>query len=991
MVSLLVTGAFFVGSWVIGSELEFNRDVRPILSENCFFCHGPDKADQKGGLRLDTEEGARAAIVPGDADASELVFRIEHEDPDELMPPPKSSRRLSAEEKETLRRWIEQGARWQNHWAFEPVQNPFEDDTGRSQIDGENHPIDRFVGRRLEEMGMEFSEEASKETLLRRVTLDLTGVPPTIDELDAFLADRSPDAYEQVVNRLLKSPRYAERMTWQWLEASRYADTDGYQNDGPRDMWRWRDWVLQAYSANMPFDQFTIEQLAGDLLPDATLEQKIATGFNRNHRYNSEAGLVLEEFLLENAVDRVDTTSTVWMGMTMACARCHDHKYDPLSIKEYYQLISFFDAVPESGRAIKFGNSEPWIKAPTPEQKKKLANLQLAVSRAESALAGFDEKIEALLASIDGDAFAGKPVISRGLDHRFGDDEVIRPDGTQPVTVRKEGVEGLICNGRFSITFQMTPDQVESGAVLSNEKAATTRQGIFVEFHEGHLRFAIVSRWIAGVAMLETVEKLAEGQTYEVALTNDGTQRVSGMRIYIDGEEAKTREIHNTNSNKGGRKQGGPMMVGGSRHLGNWRGEVRDLRFYTTRTLEPGEVSLIANPTLRQKSLEYGGFGEEVTSAWKNLWDAKEASLAYEDSIQTAMVMLEGEKMEPTRIRVRGEYHNKGEAVESAVPAVFPPLPEGAPRNRLGLAHWLVSGEHPLTARVTVNRYWQLLFGAGLVKTAEDFGAQGDLPTHPELLDWLAHHFVESGWDVKGLLKTIVMSRTYRQSSVVTSELRERDPDNQWLARAPRMKLPGNVLRDQALFASGLLVEEMGGPSVKPYQPANLWREASNARYTQDKGDALYRRSLYTYWKRTLAPPSMAVLDTADREWCAVKPKSTNTPLQALTLLNETVFFEAARKLGERMLQEGGDSVESRIEFAFRKVLGRSPGEREVAILTSGWDRYLAECENDPEKASQLQTIGESKMKPGLDPVTLGAATALANVILNLEEASVRE
>ncbi|MEM1293865.1 MAG: DUF1553 domain-containing protein [Verrucomicrobiota bacterium] len=967
-------------------EIFFNRDVRPILSDNCFFCHGPDKETREGGLRLDTEEGALDAIVRGDPDASELIYRVLHGDDYELMPPPKSSRTLSEAEKQTLVKWVSQGAKWQEHWAFEPPLIVAVED------DEEGNAIDHFVGKRLKEQGFQFSPQASKETQIRRVTIDLTGLPPTIEEVDAFLEDDSLDAYEKVVDRLLKSPRYAERMTWQWLEAARYADTDGYQNDGPRDMWRWRDWVLSAYQQNMPFDQFTIEQLAGDLLPNATLEQQIATGFNRNHRYNSESGLVLEEFLLENAVDRVDTTSTVWMGVTMACARCHDHKYDPFSQKEYYQMISFFDAVPESGRAVKIGNSEPWIKAPTADQQSKLVALDDKVNSAKAKLKTYNAVIAEQMAaagSLMPESFP--PVPSIGLDHRFGHEAPIVADGSKPVTVSKKPIEGLIGNGRFSMSFEMTPGLVDRGVVLSNEINGTTRKGIFVDFRNGHLRLALVQRWIAGVTMHQTLQKFAPGKSYHIALTNDGTMRASGVKIYVDGQPAATKVIHNTHSNTSSRNHGSAMLVGGSKHHPSWTGEVRDLRFYTTRTLESTEVAMLFKPTLRQLMLESGKFGPKVTTAWKNVHQAKIQHQKFNDSIQSTMVMIEGEKTTPTILRVRGEYHNHGDSVDSGVPEVFPGMPDSYPKNRLGFARWLVSGEHPLTARVAVNRYWQMLFGTGLVKTAEDFGTQGALPSHPELLDWLATHFIENDWDVAATLKTIVMSKTYRQSSRLTPELRQKDPENRWLARAPRLKLPGNVLRDQALHSSGLLVEKMGGASVKPYQPANLWREASNFTYKQDKGDALYRRSLYTYWKRTLSPPSMAVLDTADREWCSVKPKRTNTPLQALTLMNETAFFESARKLGERILTEGGDTIEGRVEFAFRAVLSRSPNEREAEILANGWYNYLAECEKDPVLTKSMQRVGESKTNAETDPVQLGAATALANVILNLEEATVRE
>ncbi|MFT5467206.1 MAG: hypothetical protein ACI8UO_002310, partial [Verrucomicrobiales bacterium] len=489
------------------AEVEFNRDIRPILSDNCFKCHGPDSASRKADLRLDREEDARDAIDPGNPKGSELIARVFHDDPDEVMPPPDSNLKLSASQQQLLRDWIAQGAKWEAHWALIP---PARED-GRK--------LDDFIEAELTEAGLKLSKPADLPTLIRRVTLDLTGLPPTPAEVDAFLENPN---YEALVDRLLRSPRYAERMTWQWLEAARFADTDGYQNDGPRDMWRWRDWVIEAYAENKPYDDFTIEQLAGDLLPDATLDDRIATGFNRNHRYNSEAGLVLEEFLLENAVDRVDTTSTVWMGLTMGCARCHDHKFDPITQKEYYQLIAFFDNVPESGRAIKFGNSEPWIPAPTPDQASELAKLDAEVEQAREALTEAKNEISK--------AMTGWAPAS--------ENEQLLEDGLTRLPEPKK-VEGLVCNERFSIAFRMTPEQVDSGAVLSNETADTTRKGMLVEFVDGRLRFYIISRWISGVAAIETERKFAPGETVHVMLTNDGSQRVGGMRIFVDGEPAE--------------------------------------------------------------------------------------------------------------------------------------------------------------------------------------------------------------------------------------------------------------------------------------------------------------------------------------------------------------------------------------------------------------------------------------------------------------------
>ena len=1017
-----------VGCSILGAAepLTYNRDIRPILSDNCFSCHGPAK--QKAGLRLDVREVATQpvesgsiAIVPGKPDASEAMHRIFAKDEDDQMPPADSGHTLTATQKEVLRRWVAEGAAYQRHWAFEPIrQSP---STGKS--------IDSFVRQRLKQVGLKPSPAASAETQLRRVSLDLTGLPPTLGETTGFLADakkRGLDAaYEAVVDRLLQSPRYGERMAWQWLEAARYADTDGYQNDGPREMWRWRDWVIDAFNRNMPFDQFTIEQLAGDLLPNPTHEQLIATAFNRNNRYNSEEGIPIDEFLLENAVDRVDTTSTIWMGLTAGCARCHDHKYDPISQKEYYQLVDYFNDVAESGRARKEGNSEPWIKTPTNEQRTKLAAFESKVKQAHAALKKAEPEIRLAQRKWEKDYTPKAPVLRNGLDFHFAFDAPderttakqtgaeLNPgvEGTA-ATLTGEGyfelekIPGLIGNGRFSVAFWLKPDQVDTGPILSNEAAGTGRNGILVEMVKGRLRWNINTRWISGVSTIETARTLTPAEWVHVTLTNDGTQRAAGMKIYLNGEEQGVEVIRNTNSNVAKREQGTAMRIGYSKHVGYWKGQVDDLRFYTTRTLSAGEAVLLAiretpevigrlsetertpaqRQLIRMAFLEQGGTHCSLLEAVQR---AKQALVAYEDRLPTTMIMRDLPEGRPSFVRVRGVYDALGERVQPGVPKIFPPLSGGVKNDRLAFARWLVSPEHPLTARVTVNRHWQLLFGRGFVNTPEDFGSQGELPTHPELLDWLAAEFMASGWDMKALMKRMVMSATYRQSSTLTPRLQQKDPDNLWLARAPRLRLPGNVLRDQALLVSGLLREQQGGPSVFPYQPAGLWEEASNAKYTVGKGADLYRRSLYTYWKRTLAPPSMALLDTSDREYCSVKPKHTNTPLQALTLMNETTFVEAARKLAERMLTEGGDTDSARIEFAFRFVATRAPTPAEVQVLVTALADYRREFEANPAAAPASLKVGASPAAKDLPPVELAATAALANVLLNLDEVTTRE
>jgi len=1032
-------------------EIDFSRDILPILSDKCFKCHGPDENTREADLRLDTREGlfderyGVASFVPGKPDQSEAIRRSAADDEDERMPPADAGLDLTMEEIKLLQTWVEQGAKWQQHWSLVPVTRPALPKV--SDVAWCRNGIDHFVLSRLDREGLKPATEASKETLIRRVTLDLTGLPPTPAEVDAFLADESPGAYERVVDRLLRSKRYGEHMALMWLDAARYADTDGYQNDGPRSMWRWRDWVIDAYNDNLPFDRFTIEQLAGDLLPNATLENKIATAFNRNHRYNSEAGLVLEEFLLENAVDRVDTTSTVWMGLTMGCARCHDHKYDPFSQTEYYRLIAYFDNVSESGRAVKFGNSEPWVVAPTEEQQKKLADLDRKVEEAAKAIEEATSEIDAAIENCNKSTVAvvesnptrerGKQptedpsltrrvtIVGRGLAHHFpldGDDDRVKIEKGKPVfcegvfgnaaTVGGQGqftlgtVGDVHCQKRSSIAFWLRPEDVSKGVILSRQTKNTRRPGLAVRLRDGHLQYYIITRWVAGVGAVETRPKLEPEAWVHVCLTNDGSQSARGMKIYLNGQPAATRTLHNTNSNTGGTPNNAVLRIGGGVHGSNFAGQVDELRIYN-RTLFDDEIALLAAPEtvtgiLALESKQRSQPQRELLRAWmlensrtpefKRLGDAhfsaRAARQKYWDSLPTTMVMEELNPPRPTTVRIRGVYHNHGEKVDPDVPAAFPGMPAEYPRNRLGFARWLVSGEHPLTARVALNRYWQKYFGVGLVKTSEDFGVQGERPNHPKLLDWLAAEFVESGWDVKAMQKLIVTSATYRQSWQASKQLVRRDPENRLLARGPRMRLPAHTIRDQALFVSGLLVERLGGPSVSPYQPANLWKEMSNMTYRQSKGDDLYRRSLYTIWKRTIVPPSMAVLDAADRENCWVKPKRTNTPLQALTLLNETAFVEAARHLGQRMMFEGDDQP---VRFAFRLVTARQPKPAELELLRSAREEYLSEFRSKPEEARKLIAIGASKPPQKTDPVELAANTVLANVLLNLDEVITKE
>lgn len=1036
---------------IADEQISFNRDVRPILSDKCFHCHGPDAAERQADLRLDQEDSAKqdregyAAIVPHDPNRSEVIRRILTDDSDLQMPPADSGRSLTQKQKQTLIEWVRQGAAWEQHWAFVSPARPNPPTTQNTDWPG--NEIDHFVLHRMQEHGLQPSPPADRAKWLRRVTFDLTGLPPTIEELDDYLNDRSTEADERVVDRLLASPRYGEHMAAMWLDAARYADTDGYQNDGPRTMYRWRDWVIDAYNANMPFDQFTIEQLAGDLLPDATLSQKIATGFNRNHRYNSEAGLVLEEFLLENAVDRVDTTATVWMGLTAGCARCHDHKYDPISQQEYYQMIAFFDRNAEAGRAIKFGNSEPWVIAPTEAQQRQLETIDQRLAMLQTELVERRAKVAEILRTNSAavrtladhsPSHSQAAVVRRGLQHHFPFEdkqaEGIAVEAGQPVlrtgltgqaaTVGGNGILSLgkkgdvQCHKRSSISFWLKTDGAKDGVILSRQEKSTRRPGFAVELKNGRLQFYIITRWVAGVGAIEATQAIPVGKWVHVALTNDGTQRAKGQQIWINGQLADSQILMNTNSNTGGTSAKGLLRVGGGVVGPKFAGQVDDLRFYD-RTLFANEIETLAVPStiadLLQTPFEQQAAAEQnkllnwiaETATLKDIPDQpspvkngiallQQSIAAFEDTRQrriklvdsfpTSMVMEDAPNPRPTTVRVRGVYNNHGEVVDPGTPEVLPPFPDSNEPARLRFAKWLVSGRHPLTARVTVNRYWQKYFGAGLVRSPNDFGLQGDLPTHPDLLDWLAVEFADSGWDVKQMQKLIVLSATYRQDSRFNAETK--DPQNHWLSRGPRRRLTARQLRDQALFVSGLLTSEIGGPSVSPYQPTGLWAEMSNMKYRQSKGKDLYRRGLYTIWKRTVAPPSLAVLDAADRETCTVRLKKTNTPLQALTLLNETTFVEAARHLAIRMRREGDDDP---VGYAFRLVTSRQPTDEERVLLNNARSDYEADFRSDPDRAAALLQVGESEAPADGDPIQLAADTLLCNVLLNLDESLTRE
>jgi hypothetical protein len=1010
--------------------VEFNRDIRPILAENCFPCHGPDPGKRKANLRLDTEDGAfadrngRRALVPGDLSRSALYRRVTAA-AEERMPPAKSGKRLTARQIDLLCRWIEQGAKWQKHWSLIPPSRPPLPAVREARW--ARNAIDSFILARLEAEGLAPSPEADRTTLIRRVTLDLTGLPPTPAEVGAFLADPSPDAYEKVVDRLLASPRYGERMAVRWLDGARYADTNGYQSDGERFMWRWRDWVINAFNSNMPFDRFTVEQLAGDLLPNPTLDQRIATGFNRNHRGNAEGGIIPEEYAVEYVVDRVETTATVWLGLTLGCARCHDHKFDPFTQKDFYRLFAFFNNVPERGKAIKFGNSPPMIQAPTPDQQRQLRDLDRHLADAEDRWAGMASAVAAAQAewektlhvtapvdwvpeeglvahfALDGEAAGqfrdGTPAYANG---RLG--QAASFDGRRYLDAGDVGNFGFY--DKFSCAAWVYPD--DGGTILSRMTDLPQADGYSVGLRDGRVQVHLVKRWLDDALRVETEERLPPRQWHHVAMVYDGSRVAAGIKVYLDGRPAKLRVLLDDLNQSFESKE--PLRIGaGGGPDARFRGLIDDVRVYhaalsaddaellaavdavdAIAALPPVERTPAQAHKLRAYFLERAA-PDGVRQAHQKVVRLRRQRAELVESFPTTMVMEELPRPRDAFVLVRGQYDKHGDRVTAGVPATLPTLPVGVPANRLGLARWLVDPANPLTARVAVNRYWQQYFGAGLVKTVEDFGSQGEWPSHPELLDYLATEFVRTGWDVKALQRLLVTSATYRQSSRVTPALLQRDPDNRLLARGPRFRLPAEMIRDQALAASGLLVERVGGPSVKPYQPAALWRELADVNYVQDHGPSLYRRSLYTFWKRTVAPPEMIAFDAAGRETCIVRETRTNTPLQALTLMNDVTFVEAARVLAQRVMTEGGATPEGRLTLAFHLATGRRPRRAELRVLVGDLQEQLAQYRQDPNAATKLLSVGEFARSDKLDVGELAAYTAVASLILNLDEAVTRE
>jgi hypothetical protein len=989
---------------VAQERIDFNFDVKPILSDRCYICHGPDAERREGELRLDTKSGAFAesqtgdvshVIKPGDALQSELLRRITSTDPDVMMPPPESNLSISKAETDKIKQWIQEGAEWKDHWSFIPVAA--EVPVPRSNSSWPKNAVDHFVVDALTG-GIIPSARAQKERLIRRVTFDLTGLPPTLDQIDAYLADTSEAAFEKVVDRLLTSEAYGERMTSEWLDVARYSDTYGYQQDRDRYVWPWRDWVIKAFNANMPYDKFVTEQVAGDLLPDATQDQILATTFNRLHPQKVEGGSVPEEFRVEYVADRAQTFSTAFLGLTMECARCHDHKYDPIRQKEYYQLYAFFNNIDEAGLYSYFTPSAvptPTLLMPSESEKKSISDLSAKIARVERAMVqrsgdGFEAwlrakpqvEVKGQIAHLDCEKQSGPNQVVPGKNGNAlkltGDDAV----GTM--------VGNFTRYQPFSVSLWMnTPDRKERAVIFHRSRAWTdaASRGYQLLLEDGKLSASLIHFWPGNAIRVRAMSAVAVGEWQHVTITYDGSSSAGGLQIFVNGKQIPTEVVRDSlyKNITGG---GGDNIAIGQRFRDNGfkNGLVDDFRVFD-RQLTAVEVRKLAGtleavpPSKDEWLAYYHDSTKEAAAARKELQELRKKRCELQDRTTEIMVMRELRQQRETFVLARGAYDAPAAKVQMNTPAVLPELSGNFPRNRLSLARWLFSNQHPLTARVVVNRYWQLLFGDGLVRTPEDFGNQGALPTHPQLLDWLARDFMDHGWDVKRLLKQIVMSATYQQDSKADSELLQLDPENRLLARFPSYRLPAEMLRDNALAVSGLLVNKVGGPPARPYEV-----EASFKPVKRDKGEGLYRRSLYTYWKRTGPAPAMMTLDAAKRDVCRVKRERTSSPLQAFVVLNGPQFVEAARALAQKMLQAHGDNDRQVIESLFRTLISRKPSADELAVLERLHEQQRTIFTNDPKRADAYLTSGDFVVAKGVEPVELAAMTIVANTLLSLDE-----
>lgn len=1045
--------------------IDFNQHVRPILSDRCYSCHGPDANTREADLRLDTEDGLFTSeletskyppVKAGKPGQSALYHRIASDDPEFLMPPPSANLTLEKREKAILEKWIEQGAEWKPHWAFIPPEKPTPPSVKNESWT--RNEIDQFTLRAMEAQRLAPAPPADKATLLRRLTMDLTGLPPTVDELDDFIRDTSPDAIEKVVDRLLASPHYGENMAVDWLDLARYADTHGYQADYYRPHWPWRDWVIDAFNSNMPYDTFVTWQLAGDLLPDATREQKLATGFNRNHAQNAEGGIIDEEYRVEYVADRTQTFGIAFLGMTLECARCHDHKFDPISQKEFYEIFSFFNNVSESGQ-ITWNTSDlpgPTMLLPDEEVKAKKATIEKLLAEKEMELDSVKKAeystFNSWLNSSDKQSINTQP--SQGLLAHFPLENVNKkriknkvPGGitgsiidpldgsiTQSDLKIVESVsgKGLTLSGDEALSFPTLgqfsrsdeysigmwvkiPRALESGVIFHSNKGSAlyTFKGYQLSVEKDQFDIRLAHDFPYNSIHLLSRDSVPRDQWIHIMLTYDGSSTAEGTRFYLNGE-LQSLEVHRDRLFKDiifhGKTPDDPVPIATHLKIGaRWRGkgftngQVDEIKVFN-RALTHLEVNQLAGGKIgssilqkntdelstEERELLFDFYLHRRSSHYrkvlKEVQGLKKEENEIIEFIPHVMVMEEMEKPRPSYLLHRGAYDQKGDEVFPGTPSQIKAFDATFPQNRLGLAQWLFHEENPLPARVAVNRFWQHYFGRGIVETSEDFGSQGALPSHPKLLDWLARSFMESGWDIKYMQKLIVMSATYQQSSVADSLSLVKDPDNVYLSRGPHARLSAENLRDLVLAASGLLHTRIGGPPVRPYQPEGLWDfNRMSGSYQQDTGENLYRRSLYTYWKRTIPPPSMQIFDAPTRAICVVRREETATPLQALVLMNDPQFVEAARVLAERIMKMPKGNARDKITYAIRLLTSQSPSEEQLALLLDQYESAMAYYTENPEKSSALVHVGAHDVDKSLDKVRLAAYATVCTTIINFE------
>lgn len=1030
-----LSGAVFAES---PTKVDFNFQVRPILADRCFTCHGPDERARKAKLRLDIRDQALAvrdpaagtrAVAPSQPDQSEMVRRIFSADPEEVMPPPASNLSLTPAEKDLLRRWIAEGAEYQQHWAFVPLKEPPVPAPPAS--DRPQNPIDAFAFERLQQEGLKPAPEATRETLIRRLSLDLRGLPPSLEEIDSFLNDSRPDAYERLVDALLASPAYGEHQAKSWLDLARFADTYGYQADVDRDLSPWRDWVIQAFNENLPYDEFILWQLAGDLLPNATREQMLATAFNRLHRQTNEGGSIDEEFRAEYVADRVETAGTAFLGLTLGCARCHDHKYDPVTQKDFYRMSAFFNNIDESGLYSHFTQATP---SPTlllyqagEENKHRAAREQLRNAEA-SALKSTEEAQDRFSAWADGKPSipVPKPVALYHFDESIGNKTFNALDTNYVATLVDapqiiEGHHGkaLLFSGdnsailkrsgafdrtsSFTFSLWLKPGEMQKRAVVFHRSRAWSdsgSRGYELILEDGHPTFSLIHFWPGNAVKVRARASLPVGQWTHLAITYDGSSHADGIRLFVDGERLEVETVRDDlfkdilHRAEWGDADVGSIeltLAGRFRDSGFKNGAIDEFQIFDRR-LTTSEVRGLAggNPSPNGEELfEYYAqeIDPECVKIATELAAARQAENRLINDVPEIMVMKEMAQRRPTFLLKRGAYDAPGDPVEPGTPEGVMKFSPDLPPNRLGLARWMTDPQNPLTSRVAVNRFWRSHFGRGLVETEGDFGIQGKLPSHPALLDWLAWRFIHSGWDVKALHRLIVTSATYRQTSIAAPEVKAKDPENRWLAHGPKYRLEAEQIRDQALAISGLLSPRIGGPSVRPYQPAGLWEQAGTGKqYHQDKGEALYRRSLYTFWRRTAPPPSMLIFDAPTREVCIARRETRSTPLQALVLMNDPQFIEASRVLAEKLLLQHPDDLERGITDAFRLVTGRNPAPEELKIFQKFYRDQLREFEGDPTGAESFVSAGESSRATSVPAPRLAAATMVVNSLMNLDE-----